>query len=92
MHCIGATHARGGHPQSVGLPRPGPPGPHAFVVVVVIVVVVRRGTLFAQRGLQLSQALIAPRSLPQPVPGARAAPLQALWNAEEIGRLGLQTI
>ncbi len=55
-------------------------------------VVVGRGTLFAQRGLQLSQALIAPRSLPQPVPGARAAPLQALWNAEEIGRLGLRTI
>jgi hypothetical protein len=56
------------------------------------VVVVGNGTLFAQRGLQLAQALIAPRSLPQPVPGTRAAPLQALWNAEEIGRLGLQTI
>ncbi len=55
-------------------------------------VVVGNGTLFAQRGLQLAQALIAPRSLPQPVPGTRAAPLQALWNAEEIGRLGLQTI
>ncbi len=84
-------HARGGHPQSVGLPQPGPPGPHAFVVVVVVVVV-GRGTLFAQRGLQLSQALIAPQSLPQPVPGTRAAPLEALRNAEEIGRLGLQTI
>jgi hypothetical protein len=82
-------HARGGHPQSVGLSQPGPPGPHAFVVVVVIVVMVGRGTSFAQRGLQLSQALIAPRSLPQPVPGTRAAPLQALWNAEEISRLGL---
>ncbi len=85
-------HARGGHPQLVGLPQPGPPGPHAFVVVVVVVVVVRHGMSFAQRGLQLSQVLIAPWSLPQPVPGARAAPLQALWNAEEIGRLGLQTI
>ncbi len=85
-------HARGGHPKLVGLPRPGPPGPHAFVVVVVIVMVVGRGTSFAQCGLQLSQALIAPQSLPQPVPGARAAPLQALWNAEEISRLGLRTI
>ncbi len=55
-------------------------------------VVVERGTLFTQRGLQLSQALIAPRSLPQPVPGARAAPLQALQNVEEIGRLRLRTI
>ena len=89
---MGAMHARGGHPQLVGLPRPGPPGPHAFVLVVVVVVVVGRGTSFAQHGLQLSQALIAPRSLPQPVPGARATPLQALWNAEEIGRLELRTI
>ncbi len=55
-------------------------------------VMVGRGMLFAQRGLQLSQALIASWSLPQPVPGARAAPLQALWNAEEIGHLGLRTI
>jgi hypothetical protein len=53
-HCIGATHARGGHPQSFGLSRPRPPGPHAFVVVVIVVVVVGRGTLFAQPSLQLS--------------------------------------
>jgi hypothetical protein len=52
-------------------------------------VVVGCGMSFAQRGLQLSQALIAPWSLPQPVPGARATLLQALRNAEEIGRLGL---